>query len=51
MPIQPHEENGGKMFAVQVSGELAMADFQPFVRAFGGPFPKRAKPAFQVRRV
>jgi hypothetical protein len=43
MPIQLHEENGGKMFAVQISGILAKADYQHFVPAFGRLVQQHAK--------
>jgi hypothetical protein len=32
MPIQLNEENGGKIPAVHVSGKLAKADYEHFVR-------------------
>ena len=34
MPIQLHEENGGKVLAVHVSGKLATADYEHFVPEF-----------------
>jgi hypothetical protein len=34
MPIQLHEEDGGKMLAVSVSGKLAKADYEHFVPEF-----------------
>lgn len=34
MPIQIHEENGGKVLAVHVSGKLAKSDYEGFVPEF-----------------
>ncbi len=34
MPIQLHEENGGKLINVQVSGKLKKADYENFVPEF-----------------
>ena len=34
MPIQLHEENGGKILAVHISGKLVKADYEHFVPEF-----------------
>jgi hypothetical protein len=34
MPIQLHEENGGKVLVIHVSGKLAKADYEHFVPEF-----------------
>ena len=34
MPIQLHEENGGKLLAIHISGKLVKADYAPFVPEF-----------------
>lgn len=34
MPIQLHEENGGRLINVQVSGKLEKADYEQFVPEF-----------------
>jgi hypothetical protein len=43
MPIQLHEENGGKVLAVHVSGKLAKADYEHFVPEFERLVQQRGK--------
>jgi hypothetical protein len=43
MPIQLHEENGGKILVIHVTGKLAKADYGRFVPAFERLVRRRGK--------
>ena len=43
MPIKLHEENGGKLLAIHISGKLAKADYEHFVPEFERLIRQRGK--------
>ncbi|MEO6993194.1 MAG: STAS/SEC14 domain-containing protein, partial [Lacunisphaera sp.] len=43
MPIQIHEEDGGKLLAVHISGNLTRTDYERFVPEFEALFRQKGK--------